>query len=242
MSGHSKWKTIQRVKQTQDKKRGNLFTKLAHGITVAAREGGGDSTANFKLRLVMDQAKQANMPKDNIERAIKRGTGELAGAKIEEVIYEGYGPAGIALVIQTLTDNKNRAVSAIKHILSKYGGSMGGTGSVLWMFERRGVIRIMNYESRIKNREEFELKMIDSGAEDIKEEDKILVIFTKPEDLQKVKEGLEGENIQPDYAEIEWFAKNSVELKDEAAKNKLDKLFAELDDNPDVNDYYTNAK
>jgi len=145
MSGHSKWAQIKRQKGATDQKRGNLFTKLAKGITIAARDGGGDPASNFKLRLAVDQAKQSNMPKDNIERAIKRGAGELEGGQIEEAIYEGFGPSGVAIIIETLTDNKNRTVSNVKHILTKYGGGLGSSNSVLWQFERKGVVRIRNH-------------------------------------------------------------------------------------------------
>lgn len=239
MSGHSKWAQIKRQKGATDQKRGTLFTKLGNAITIAARQGGGDPAINFKLRLAIDNAKKANMPKENIEKAVKRGTGELEGVKLEEVSYEAFGPGGVVLVIQSLTDNKNRTLSFIKHILSKYDGRLSGPGSVGWMFEKKGVIRIMNSDLPTK-KEELELKSIDAGAEDFKEGEEEITIYTKPEDLEKVKENLEKENISPSYAEVELKAKNEVKIEDEKIKEKLEKLFEELDNCEEVNDYYTN--
>jgi len=239
MSGHSRWAKLKHFKGALDAKKSAMFTKLAHVITLAARQGGDPST-NFKLRLAVDNAKRANMPKDNIERAIKRGTGELAGQQVEEVLYEGFGPEGTTLIIEALTDNKNRAIASLRRIFNKYGGNLGGQNSVLWMFERKGIIRIVVDEPG-ENKENIQLKAIEAGAEDIKEEDNELAVYTRPEDLQKVKEILEAEGVKIDYAEVEWFAKNPIEISPEAQK-KIDALFAELDDNPDVNDYYTNIK
>lgn len=236
MSGHSKWAQIKHQKGTTDAKKGALFTKLANSITIAVKQMGDDPTTNFKLRMAIDQARIANMPKINIERAIKRGTGELDGAKIEEIIYEGFGPQGTALIIETLTDNKNRAVNNIKHILNKYNGNISTNGSVIWTFERRGVIRIANPKD-----EETELKIIDSGAEDILKEEGELVVYSKPDELQKIKEGLETRNIKPEYSAIEWVAKEKQDIKDPELKEKLKNLFEELDNCEDVNNYYTNA-
>lgn len=238
MSGHSKWSQIKRAKGVTDAKRGALFTKLGNTITIAARELGGDPTTNFKLRVAIDQAKTVNMPKDNIERAIKRGTGELEGGSIEEITYEAFGPKGIALIIEVLTDNKNRAVSNLKHILNKYDGSLGTSGSVVWRFEKRGVIRM----SDIKKDQTLELKIIDAGAQDIKEEDGALIIYTKPEDLQKVKENLERQEIAAEYTEIEWIPKEPIKINDSNLRTKLEKLYQELDGSEDVNNYYTNAE
>lgn len=240
MSGHSKWHNIQQKKGATDAKRASLFTKLAKTITVSAKEGGGDPAVNFKLRLAIDKARSANMPKDNIERAIKRGAGELGGGKIEEVIYEGYGPAGVAVVILVLTDNRNRASSSIKHIFSKYGGSLGGPNSVLWMFGRRGVIRISGEDLPV-SWNELELKAIDLGAEDMNEEDGDMIIYTAPENLQNLKEGLEKDKIKVGYAEIEWVAKEKIEIMEED-KERIENFLEELDDDPDVDDYYTNIK
>lgn len=241
MSGHSKWAQIKRQKQTTDAKRGTLFTKLSNVIALAARQS-KDPETNFKLRLAIEQARAANMPRDNIERAIRRGTGELKGANLEEITYEAYGPGGIGLVIEVLTDNKNRALSYLKHLLSQYGGRLGESGSVRWMFKPRGVVRITNYSSQIKNLENFELKAIEAGVEDIIEENTDLAIYTKPEDLQKVKENLEKEKIKIDYAQIEFVAENKIKVEDEALKEKIEKLFNELDECLEVVDYYTNLE
>jgi len=236
MSGHSKWSTIKRQKGATDAKRGALFTKLGKGITIAAKEGGGDPETNFKLRLAIDQAKAANMPKDNIERAVKRGTGELDdGKKIESVTYEGFGPEGTAFMIEALTDNRNRTSAAMKHILTKYGGSLGGPNSVAWMFEQKGVIRIP------KINDELELELIDAGAIDIKKDDEGVTVFTRPNDLKKVKEFLEQKEIEIEYAEVEQVAKEKKEFNGTEAE-KVQKLFDELDEDEDVNNYYSNAE
>lgn len=163
MSGHSKWSQIKRQKGVADVKRGNLFTKLCNNITIAARLGGGSQETNFRLRLAVDKAKAASVPRDNIERAIKRGTGELGGAQIEEIVYEGYGPGGVAILVETLTDNKNRTAPLIRNIFSKHGGNMGGPGSVAWMFAPKGVIRL-EIASLKSSKEDVELAAIDAGA------------------------------------------------------------------------------
>jgi len=240
MSGHSKWTQIKRQKGVTDQKRGALFTKLANVITIAAREGGRDPEMNFKLRLAMEKAKQANMPKDNIERAIRRGTGEVPGVQIEEVTYEGFGPGGVALVIEAITDNKNRTASTLRHILLKYGGNLSGTKSVLWMFSHKGILKIA--KSHIQNiaKEELELKVIDVGVEDIIEENDELTILTKPENLQKVKENLEAQNIKADYVEIELIAKDKINIEDKNIRDKIEKLFEELDGLDDIDNFYSN--
>ncbi len=240
MSGHSKWAQIKRQKGVADQKRGALFTKLARNITVAAREGGGDPEANFKLRVAIDQAKAANMPKDNIERAIKRGTGELKGDAIEEVIYEAFGPENSFFVIKVLTDNKNRAVAEVRHIFSKFGGSLGGPNSVMWQFEKKGVIRLAPRELSPEEKEEFELNLIDWGADDLKEEDGGFVIYTSLNNLQKVKEKLDQENIGVESADLEYVPKESKKVSAEA-QEKIEKIYEALDDCDDVNDFYTNV-
>jgi len=240
MSGHSKWSSIKYKKGIADAKRSAIFTKLAKAITIAAREGGKELDTNFKLRLAVDKAKVANMPKDNIERAIKRGTGELDGGRIEEVTYEGFGPSGVAIVVSALTDNRNRTSANIKHIFSKYGGSLGGPNSVLWMFERKGVIRISS-ENLDMSWENLELKVIDLGAEDTVEEDGEMIIYTAPDNLQSFQESLEKEGIKVDYAEIEWIAKEKIDLLEEDEK-KVKKFLGELDDDQDVDNYYTNIE
>jgi len=240
MSGHSRWAKLKHFKGVLDAKKGALFSKISQAISVAAREG-PDPETNFKLRLAIEKAKQANMPKENIERAIKRGTGELGGEKIEEVIFEVYGPGNSAIIIETITDNKNRTMANLRRILNQCGGTMGGSNSVLWMFKRRGILRITNFIKQIENLENFELQIIDQGAEDIKEEGDELVIYTLPENLQKIKEFIESKGIKIDYAEIEWFANNQIKISPEDQK-KVDALFAALDEDPDVSDYYTNIQ
>jgi YebC/PmpR family DNA-binding regulatory protein len=257
MSGHSKWSQIKRGKEIADKKKGAIFSKLGNAISIAAKEG-GDPEMNFKLKMAIEQAKAANMPKDNIERAIKRGTGEIKGAKIEEITYEAFGPGGIPLIIEVVTDNKNRAVAELKRILNKYDGKLAGTNSVLWMFDHKGIMRI---EMRIicelyANKEEGELKLIDMGAEDVIEEDDELIIYTKPEDLEKLKKNLKKEGLEVEYSGIEYIPKEKMTLSgssrglraerggrgisDEKIKEKIEKLFNELDEAEDVGDYYSN--
>lgn len=234
MSGHSKWAQIHRQKSVADNKKGAIFTKLANAITIAARSG-GEVEANFKLRLAVDQARATNMPKDNIERAIKRGTGELAGNKIEVVTYEGFGPGGTAFIIECLTDNRNRTSSAIKHLLSQYGGSLGGPSSVSWLFAPKGVIRSKNIS------EGLELELIDAGAQDIQKEEDGFAIYTAPADLKIIKEFLENKGLKVEYAEIEQVAKDKKPVVG-GEKEKIQKLFDELDESEDVNNYYTNAE
>ncbi len=236
MSGHSKWATIKRAKATTDAKRGAIFTKLGNLITIAAREKGGSPETNFALRMAMEKAKVANMPKDNIERAIKRGTGELGGEQIEELIYEGFGPAKSQFIIKSLTDNKNRSAASIRHVFTKYGGSLG---SVAWNFEQKGVIRIAKDQYSISS-EEDELKLIESGAQDIKKEDEGITVYTKIEDLQKVKKFLEEKDIVAETADIEYIAKDEQTVSEEE-KEKIENFIEELEENEDVGDYYTNV-
>ncbi len=243
MSGHSKWHNIQARKGKQDALRSGQFTKISKLISIAAR-GGGDPTANFSLRIAVDKARAVGMPKDNIERAIKRGTGELEGAQIEEVLYECYGPGGVAVLVKCLTDNKNRTVSDIKHIFSKHGGSMAGAGSVLWMFTQLGVVEI-NKKQLTNNkieRDEFDLRMIEAGVEEIENtgEDQI-EIYTKIENFQKVLAALKEIQIEPVESGLQWIAKDSVSVSVEVSE-KLQALFEELDESDDVDDYFTNAE
>ena len=233
MSGHSKWSTIKRQKAAIDSKRGAIFTKISNMITIAAREKGGDPEINFSLRVAIDKAKQANMPKENIERAIKRGTGELEGAQIEELIYEGFGPANSQFIIKSLTDNKNRSAAEIRHAFTKNNGSLG---TVIWNFEQKGVIRISDLEEKISD---LELDLIEAGAQDILEEDEGITIFTNIKDLQSVKKFLEEKNIKTETAEIEYVAKETQNLV-EKEKEKVNKFIEELENLEDVSDYYTN--
>ncbi len=235
MSGHSKWATTKRAKAVVDAKRSSVFTRLAHAITIAAREKGGNMEVNFSLRLAVEKAKAGNMPKENIERAIKRGTGELAGEQIEEVLYEGYGPEGVALMIETLTNNRNRTVSEIKHILSKHGGVLGTAGSVAWMFDKKGVVGLPTEALS----DERELALIEAGAEDIQKAGEETTIITSLENLHGIKSVVESFNLTPEFAEYDYIPKtNSTPSKD--AQEILEKLFGELDDYPDIVNYYSN--
>lgn len=239
MSGHSKWAKTHREKAATDAKKGALFTKLSNAITLAAKEKGGNLDTNFTLKLAIDKAKSSNMPKDNIERAIKKGTGELEGEQIMEIIYEGFGPGGVPIIIEALTDNKNRISANMKHILSKYGGSLGTSGSVSWMFERKGVIFLRKLSNEV-DKEELELKLIDAGAEDIKEKDGQMIVICPIKDLQKVKEALENEKFDIEDASLEWIPKETINLQ-ASDKGKIEKLFNSLDEDEDVKDFYTNV-
>lgn len=236
MSGHSKWSKIKRQKGAADQKRGNLFTKLGNSIAVAARSGGSNPEMNFKLRLAIEKARASNMPNDNIERAIKKGAGELSGEQLKEMVFEGYGPGGVALIIEAVASNRNRVISVIRSTLTKYGGKLGENGSVNWNFSRQGIIGI----SESKDKEQIELMAIDAGAEEIVEEEEGLLVYTKPQDLESIKNKLEENGIKIDYAETGLVAKNKVTINDQAKKNLL-KLQAELEDSDDVNDLYSNA-
>ena len=233
MSGHSKWATTRRAKEGKDAKRSGLFTKLAKAISIAARDG-GDPEMNFKLRMAIDRAKKLSLPKDNIERAIKSGTGENAGAVIEEITYEGYGPNGIALIIETITDNKNRTVGEIKHALTKHGGNMGGNGSVMWMFDRKGVIYL---EDKNIN-DEQELLIIDAGADDIIKDDKSVIIYTRDAELHKIKDALENNNFKISDSRLEYIPKEKAQVENQ---EKVLKFMDVIDDLDDVQNIYTNA-
>lgn len=238
MSGHNKWSSIKHKKAAADAKRGKLFTKLGKLITVAAREGGDDMDTNFNLRMAVDKAKKSNMPKDNIERAIKRGTGELGGDQIESIVYEAYGPGGIAFVVETLTDNRNRTVAEIKHLFTKYGGSLGNPGSVMWMFDHKGVIRISrdNLGGKV---EEIELLAIEAGADDILNEDEGVTIYTSVENFNNVKEELAEKDIEFDSDELEYIPQNTIE-GDDKLKSQIEKIEEFLEDHDDVNNYFNN--
>jgi YebC/PmpR family DNA-binding regulatory protein len=236
MSGHSKWATTKRAKAVTDAKRSAVFTKVARLITVAAREKGGDISANFSLRMAIDKARAANMPKDNIEKAIKRGTGELDGGTIEELVYEGIGPANSQFIVKVLTDNKNRSASEIRHLFTKSGGSLG---SVAWNFVQKGVIRISNFKFQISN-DEQELELIEAGVDDILKEEEGITLYTKPEDLQKVKKFLDDKQINVESAEIEFVAKDEAAVR-ESDREKFEKFIEALEENEDVSDYYVNV-
>lgn len=237
MSGHSKWATTYRQKAIIDAKRGAIFTKYANLITIAAKKG-GDPEANPALRSAIDRAKGVSMPKDNIERAVKRGTGELAGDQVEELYYEAVIPPNIQVVVKAVTDNKNRSGSNIRHIFTKNGGSFA---AVLWNFSQQGVIKISSEQIKEskKNIEELELELIDLGMLDISKEDEGAIIYTELEALNSIKDYLQNSGIKYESAEVEYVAKDKIEVSDEDLV-KLDKVFAELEDNEDASDFYTN--
>lgn len=239
MSGHSKWSSIKHKKGVNDAKRANVFTKIGRMVSIAAREGGGDLAVNFKLKMLVDKARSANMPKYNIERAIKRGTGELKdGAVIEEVIYEAYGPAQEAMLIKVATDNKNRTLGEVRNILTKNGGKMVPAGSVNYMFNQVGEIEIDITGSDI---EEMELKFIEAGAEDFEIGDGIAWVYVKLTDLRVVKENLEKEGLKINNAQPTFLATQKSEISQED-REKYEVLLEKLDENDDVVEIYDNLK
>ena len=237
MSGHSKWSSIKHKKAATDAKRGKIFTKLIKEITVAARMGGGDLDANPRLRTAIQAAKSENMPKDNIERAIKKGTGELEGVNYEESIYEGYGPGGAAVLIESLTDNKNRTVADIRHIFSKAGGNMGESGCVAWMFDKKGYIAV---ENKVVDEDTLMEAALDAGAEDIREDDSNFEVITAPEDFEAVKTAIDGASISYIVAEVTMLPQSTTFLKGKEAEQMV-KLMEALEDCDDVQKVYTNA-
>jgi YebC/PmpR family DNA-binding regulatory protein len=237
MSGHSKWSSIKHKKAATDAKRGKIFTKLIKEITVSARMGGGDMEANPRLRAAILAAKSENMPKDNIERAIKKGTGELEGVSYEESIYEGYGPGGAAVLIESLTDNKNRTVADIRHIFSKRGGNMGENGCVAWMFDKKGYIAI---ENKAVDEEGLMEAALDAGAEDIREDDSNFEVITAPEDFEAVKAAIDNASIPYLVAEVTMLPQSTTFLKANEAEQMV-KLMEALEDCDDVQKVYTNA-
>lgn len=237
MSGHSKWSTIKRKKAAADQKRGKIFTKLIKEITVAARQGGGDIDGNPRLRLAVDNAKSANMPLDNIERAIKKAIGEVEGANYLELTYEGYGPGGVAILIESVTDNKNRTVAEVRHSLTKHGGSLGEAGSVAWMFDRKGVITM---PAQGKTEDDIMELVLDAGAEDLQLEEDFFEITAAVEDFETVRKTILDANLEIENASLQWIAKNTVEVKGET-EEKLMKMIEMIEDSDDVQNVYTNA-
>jgi len=230
MSGHSKWSTIKHKKAAKDAKRGKIFTKLIKEITVAARMGGGDVNANPRLRTAVLTARSNSMPSENIDRAIKKGTGELEGVTYEEIQYEGYGPGGAAIIAQVLTDNKNRTVSELRRLFAKHGGNMGETGCVSWMFEKKGLIAI---EKSQVDEERLMTVALDAGADDIRDEGEIFEVVTTPEDFHAVKERLDHEKIPVSSAQVTLVPKNTVDIDAKHVEQIL-KLSEELEDHDDV--------
>lgn len=246
MSGHSHSKTIKREKNITDQKRGQMFSKLARVISVAVKEGGPNPETNSKLKIAIEQAKGSNMPKENIERAIKRASGgELEEEKLEEVFFEAYGPGGIAIIIEGITDNTKRTLGEIKQILNHRGGKLADPGSVKWMFERKGCITI-NFQllisnSQFKNKEELEIAVIEAGAEDIYWHEGVLDVYTKPDELEKVKKNLEGKGVLVESVSLDWVAKEEVPVE-ENIKETCRGLFEALDENDAVQEIYSNIK
>ncbi|MFH1765426.1 MAG: YebC/PmpR family DNA-binding transcriptional regulator [Gemmatimonadota bacterium] len=237
MSGHSKWASIKRKKAVTDARRGQAFTKLIREITVAARHGGGDPNFNPRLRLAIDTAKAANMPADNIERAVKRGTGELEGVSYEEVTYEGYGPGGVALLIETLTDNAKRTVADVRHILDRHGGNLGTSGSVAWQFDRKGQVYV---DATLYHEEAVFEAAIEAGAEDVTKEGDEFIVTTGPTAFQDVQDGMRGAGVDSSQAELTFIAKNEVAVAGKDAQQLL-KILDALDENDDVQKVHTNA-
>jgi YebC/PmpR family DNA-binding regulatory protein len=236
MSGHSKWATIKRKKAVTDAKRGKAFTQIIKEITIAARMGGGDPKGNPRLRLAVDKAKGANMPADNIKRAIQKGTGELPGVTYEDVTYEGYGPGGVAIIIESVTDNKNRTVSEIRHLLERHNGKFGASNSVAWMFHRKGIIRIPKTSF---NEDDLMNLAIEAGADDMKTEDDMYEIYTMPNSFESVRQALEAKGIKPEEAEIQMIPENTVKVDGKEAEQVL-KLMDVLEEHEDVQHVYAN--
>ncbi|WP_214059753.1 YebC/PmpR family DNA-binding transcriptional regulator [Mesotoga sp. UBA5557] len=237
MSGHNKWANIKHRKGAQDAKRSKVFTKIIRELMVAAREGGSDPNTNTSLRAAIERARGANMPKDTMEKAIKKGAGELEGQTFSEALYEGYAPGGVALLIRCLTDNKNRTAQEIRHTLSKYGGSMAESGAVSWMFERKGIITVS--KEQISDLDEFQLLAIEAGAEDIKDDTDPIEIITFPDSVSDVKTALEENGYSLSY-EMSYIPSNSLKVEGSEA-SKLFKLLDILEDNDDVQEVYDNS-
>jgi YebC/PmpR family DNA-binding regulatory protein len=237
MSGHSKWSTIKRKKGAADAKRGKIFTKLIKEITIAARMGGGDPEGNARLRQAILAAKTENMPKDNIERAIKKGTGELEGAAAyEEVVYEGYGPGGVAVLVEVMTDNKNRTVAEVRHIFSKHGGNLGENGCVSWMFDRKGSIV---FDKKDVDEDDLMELVLESGGEDVKEQESEYEVITEPDAFESVKDALDRAGGKYLLAEICMVPQTTVKLDEQKAAQML-KLMEKMEDNDDVQHVYAN--
>ncbi len=237
MSGHSKWATTKRKKAVIDAKRGKIFTKLIKEISVAVRSGGPDPDGNPRLRLVVDNAKAANMPMDNIDRAIKKASGAVEGANYLEITYEGYGPGGVAVLVESVTDNKNRTVAEIRHLFSKYGGALGESNSVAWMFERKGVISL---PQQGKSEDDLMELILEAGAENLLLDEEFFEITTAVEDFEKVRKTISDSNLEVENASIQWKPKNNVSVSGETSE-KLMKLLEMIEDNDEVQNVYTNA-
>ena len=236
MSGHSKWSTIKHKKGAADARRGKIFTKIIKEITIAARMGGGDQTGNPRLRSAIQAAKAENMPKENIERAIKKGTGELPGVSYEEATFEGYGPGGVAVLVEILSDNRKRTVADIRHIFSKNAGNLGEAGCVSWMFDKKGLIV---FEKDKVDEEKLMDLALEAGAQDVQETDKEYEVITEPADFERLKKQLDGAKLTPTYAEISMVPQSTVRLTGKEAQQML-RLMESLEDSEDVQHVYAN--
>jgi len=239
MSGHSKWANIKRRKAAVDAQKGRIFTKLTREIIVAARQGGGNPESNMRLKTAIEKARAANLPMENIQRAIARGTGELEGVTYEELVYEGFGPGGVAVIVDAMTDNRNRTTSDVRHIFQKHGGNLGETGSVAWMFDRKGVITV-NADAVKVGEDGMLLLAADAGAEDVTLEDGVFEITTAAGDLEKVRAALEQQGIPVESAEVTRVPKTTVSLSGEIAEKVL-RLADALEEHDDVQDVFINA-
>ncbi len=237
MSGHSKWATTKRKKAAIDAKRGKAFTKIIKEITIAAREGGGDPNGNPRLRLAIDNAKAVNMPADNIDRAIKKATGELEGVTYHELTYEGYAPAGIAVMVEVATDNKNRTVAEVRHLFSKGGGRMAENGSVAYLFDKKGVVTLPKQD---KTEDEIMEIILDAGAEDLQTEEEFYVIQSSIESFETVRKAIQGKDLTIDNASLQWIPQNYIKVTGEDGE-KVAKLLESLEDCDDVQNVYSNA-
>ena len=237
LSGHSKWANIKHRKAAQDAKRGNLFQKLVKAVIIAAKEGGGDPAMNMRLKAAIDRAKAASVPNDNIIRGIKRGTGEIEGAQYEEITYEAYGPNGVAILIEVLTDNRNRAASEIRALLTRNGGSLGEAGSVAWMFERKGTIEVSGKDL---DEEALMTAALEAGAEDLEQQDEGFAVYTDPASLPDVRDALEKAGYSIERAETEMVPKNTVQISDPEKARKMLRLMDLLEENDDTQNVYGN--
>jgi len=229
MAGHNKWSKVKHIKAKQDAVKGKLFTKAVRDIMVAARNGGGDPDANAALRLAVEKAKEVSMPQANIQRAIDKATGNLEGVTYEEITYEGYGPSGVAIMVDVMTDNRNRTVATIRHAFNKNGGNLGTSGSVSWMFEKKGIISV----NRDEREEEILEVAMENGAEDIKEFDEVLVIESAPEDFNTLLEAISGLGVEILESNIDYIATNEIDVDDETAE-KVERLIETLEEDDDV--------
>jgi len=237
MSGHSKWHSIKHQKGVTDARRGQLFTKLTREIIIAAREGGGNTEGNFRLRLAIQKARDSNMPMDNIERAIKKGTGELEGGSLSEITLEGYGPNGIAILVSALSDNRNRTIQEVRSTFTRHGSSLGESGCVSWLFDSKGVItvKVEDYDA-----DELALAAIDAGAEDVKVETGYVEVYTVPEEMEKVRETLEKKNLKIESSELLMVPKSLIQLDEKAALQAL-RLLDKIEEIDDIQNVFSNA-